>query len=534
VKGPESLPYRKATTDTPVAGVAPPEEVEENDDDLLSTLLGPQRVYWLLGCLLLVVLLIAAIWLALPATPATPKQGYVNLPSAPPVVPKVLPTPKVPEVVDKKPPQPPVVDQPELGPEPRVVPPVVLPPTPKKPDEQRDVCATMLPESEPLLVRKRDTTKWERLPAQAKLNSTDTLLALPGMHPVLATETGVRIQLWGNMSEFLNVPITETSITPYIPPRGIDAEFELHGGRVFLTAPKAVAPVVVRVRFLEEVWDITLANNTTEVALDRIATAPKIEPFALPEAPRVMVYLGVVQGTAALRDGPHQSGPLPEGTKFKFDNKGGRPGPAPKADPDEVALVNRWAKTYPNTRDANQMADAVEAMRLLVMNSAQPEVDFAEIAKDNKERRMPFRVLAVYLSAAFDNLAMLLDAMEYDNAIVREAATLAALQWAVQSPDRPDKFAEALGMKATYTEDQRAAMVGLVVAGSKPTDDNVDKVFRLLKNDKLAVREFAKAYLTQFDPTGAKDHNYDASQAAEFRTPKVNSWLQTWKKREKP
>lgn len=533
VKGPESLPYRKPTAETPVAGVAPPEDADENEDDLLGSVLGPQRVYWLLGCLLLMVLLIAAIWLALPITPATPKQGYVNLPVVPAPVPKVLPTPKIPEVVEKKPPTIPQPDLPEIGPEPRLVPPVLLPPTPKKPDEQRDACAVLFADSEPLFARKRDTTKWERVPTQAKLNSTDALLALPGMHPTFMTDTGVKVQLWGNMNEFLNVPIAATSITTYIPPRGIDAEFTLHFGRVFLSAPKATNPVVVRVRFLDEIWDITLPNNTTEVALDRLGVAPKLEPFALPESPRVVFYLGVVQGSASYRDGPHESGPLPEGTKIKFDNKGGRAGLAPKTDPDEAALVNRWAKVYPNTRDAKQMTDAVDALRLLVTNIAQPEVDFAEIAKDSKERRLSFRTLAVHASAALDNMATVLDATEYDHADVREAATTAALRWAVQSPDRPDKLADALGMKATYTEDQRAAIVGLVLAGNKPTADNVDKVFALLKNDKLAVREFAKAYLTQFDATGAKDHNYDASQPAEFRTPKVSHWLQTWKKREK-
>lgn len=532
VKGPEAIPDRAPTAETPVAGVAPPEDaIEESDDEFLGSLLGPRKLFWVLGSLVLVAFLVVAIGFAIPSPPTPATQGYVVVPTAPAPAPKPVPlTPKPVSNTEKKEPIP--SNLPEIGPMPRVVTPVELPAVPKRPDEQRDGIGTLDADSEPLMVRKRDTTKWERANAAApKLHSTDSLMALPGVHSALTTDTGIKVQLWGNMSEFLNVPVNETVATFYVPPVGIDAEFTLHTGRLYLSAPNATKPVVVRVRFLEEVWDLTLADNTTMLALDRLGEPARTEAFALAESPRVLVYFGVLQGMATLRDGPHVMGQLGAGVKFKYDNKGGRVARAPKNDADEAALQDRWTKQIPSTRDANLMSEAVKVMRDLVTKSGSLELDCEAIAKDNSER-LPRRVLATYFLAALDNVSSVIDAIEYDTSGVREAAAKAAMQWVAQSPERIDEFSKALGTKASYTEEQRAIILGLLVAGSKPTLDNADKVFAHLKNDKLAVREVAKVYFMQFDPSGPKDHAYDSGAAVEVRSQRANNWLQAWKKRE--
>jgi hypothetical protein len=106
VQGPEALPYRPATAAAaPVAGVAAPEAVDEyHEDDLLSSVLGPRSVLWVLSLILVIALLVVAVWLAVPQTPPSPRQGYVTaarprpeLPADAPKVPATSPT-KIPDV----------------------------------------------------------------------------------------------------------------------------------------------------------------------------------------------------------------------------------------------------------------------------------------------------------------------------------------------------------------------------------------------------------------------------------------------------
>src|SRR5204863_508589 len=79
------------------------------------------------------------------------------------------------------------------------------------------------------------------------------------------------------------------------------------------------------------------------------------------------------------------SGELPAGSKWKWDSKGGKPGPAPKDDKDEGGVA-RWAKQVPNTAAAKDMAAAVTEMARRVGSAAGPfDVDFDATLKDPHE-----------------------------------------------------------------------------------------------------------------------------------------------------
>src|SRR5262249_3716668 len=65
---------------------------------------------------------------------------------------------------------------------------VVRAPDKEKRDDARD----------PLLARVADADDWQAMAGEApKVFSTDPLLALPGYHPEIRLESGVRLQLWG-------------------------------------------------------------------------------------------------------------------------------------------------------------------------------------------------------------------------------------------------------------------------------------------------------------------------------------------------
>src|SRR5262249_22111052 len=444
---PEALPYRPAaTTVPPVAGVAAPaaaDEYHEQDDDLLESVLGPRSLLWLLALLLVIGVLVVSVWFAVPPAPDAPRQGYVAVTaprgdtqpglfasSAGTVVPAG--TPKNPAVApEKKPDVPEVPLVPsvvsDLGPPPRVV----GEPAPgevKDPDSERRVVAVYDSPNQPLLYRKRDTAKWDKAdPMEGRMSSTDTLLALPAFHPELRLDTGVRIQLWGNVADLLPLPLAESSVTLYVPAQGVDADLTLHTGRLVLTAPKTTRPVTVRVRFLGEVWDVTLADGDTEVGIDLIglsAKGPLIDP-EVPESPRFLAYLGVVQGTVRVRSGFQASGDLTAGAKWKWDSKAGKPALGPKDDKDENGVPNRWTKVPPATPAGKDMtAAATEMARRVGLGQGPFDVDFDATIREPREA-IGRRVLSAWMLASVDSLGYLIDALEADAAPVRDAAARA-------------------------------------------------------------------------------------------------------------
>jgi hypothetical protein len=363
------------------------------------------------------------------------------------------------------------------------------------------------------------------------MSSTDTLLALPAFHPELRLDTDVRIQLWGDVADLLPLPLAESRVTLYVPAQGVDADLTLHTGRIFLTAPKTTRPVTIRVRFLEEVWDVTLADADTEVGIDLIglpAKSPLIEA-EVPEAPRFLAYVGVVQGTARVRSGFQTSGDLTAGAKWKWDSKAGKPAAAPKEDKDENGVPNRWTKVPPATPAGKEMtAAATEMARRVGLGQGPFDIDFDATIKDPREA-IGRRVLSAWMLAAVDSLGYLIDALETDAAPVRDAAARALVHWCAQEPGRDAPLTESLQAKALFTDSQRALMVALV--RESPTADAADKLFELLRHDRLAVRELARMHLAKIDPAGAKESRYDA--VADQRAMQSATWERVWKKKEK-
>src|SRR5205823_11831144 len=121
-------------------------------------------------------------------------------------------------------------------------------------------------------------------------------LALPGYHSELRLDGGGRLFLWGNLPEWLPGGFLECQATLHAPPGGFDLDLTLERGRIYLVGgPK---PIHARLRLASEIWDVTLADDSTEVVVDVVAMYAG-EPFARDgkgESPLVQVQLGVISG----------------------------------------------------------------------------------------------------------------------------------------------------------------------------------------------------------------------------------------------
>src|SRR5262249_19373691 len=116
--------------------------------------------------------------------------------------------------------------------------------------------------------------EWKRLPPEkGRVSATDQLLMLPGYRGEIRFDSGVHLLMWGNLPEQakLSIPMLESEVTINSQP-GIDLDFTLELGRVLLSNHKKTGPAVIRVRFGEEVWEITLHDSSAEVGLELLAT----------------------------------------------------------------------------------------------------------------------------------------------------------------------------------------------------------------------------------------------------------------------
>ena len=73
-------------------------------------------------------------------------------------------------------------------------------------------------------------------------------------------------------AELFESRVLESSVTPHLPADGFHADLTVHAGRIYLTT-KRPAGARVRLRFRDQVWDLTLADDKTEVVLELVHTA---------------------------------------------------------------------------------------------------------------------------------------------------------------------------------------------------------------------------------------------------------------------
>ena len=322
VRGREAIPFRKARSRD---GTGDGESGDRDADDPLLPGLPSSRGWLLWALPLAAVLVLAAlaiaVWQAWPPAPA-PAVAKINpTPADAPLDPgKVTPPPTPPKDTPQTPPGDTAVNPPTTPMNPPPMNPPMNPPSPpvpaappderpKPPSKVRASVGAYLPpprdESSILVQRQTDQPGWKRLAAgKSDVFSTDDLVSLPGYNSELAlgADGGAHVLLHGQTPQFAvrpsldylreraartpNYPpapginmdyLMESAVRLHQPEVGFDADLTLDRGRIYLSNHRAKDkdPVKVRLRFADEVWDLTLLNTEkgdAEVGVDLIQT----------------------------------------------------------------------------------------------------------------------------------------------------------------------------------------------------------------------------------------------------------------------
>jgi hypothetical protein len=554
VKGREAIPYRKAPVPKPSRAV-PPVKVpvdEEADETLLMGLPLYNRAgtlaKWLvpLGALCLLVLAAVAFFMALPSTqprPAGGNGGNTVLATAPPVKdrPEVPVTQeKKPEAVEEKKAEAtaerkaeettekkaePVADKKEEQPSEKkteAVEPKKAEAPPEAAPARKDVAKYVAQATAPpsvLLQRTAAREAWQRLRPGSAVATNDQLMSLPGYRSEFRLDSGVQLILWGNLAEFGGFPVNESVVSLENTP-GFDLDFRLDRGQVIVSNRKPEGPARVRVRFLEETWDLTLQNNSTEVALALFGVpAPHIRQ-ANADSPYIRMGLVTLGGETFLKM-RNQEFSLPGTCMFEWDNLGlGSQGPRP------IHRLPDWwsgARLTTSKEARNQMTALDDLSKRLKGNTA---VETA-LAEGFREPDEAHRTLAARCLMAIGDLSRVLDALDDAKQLdTRLYAIVALRNWLGMSNDHEKELRDMLVQQKRYTPGQADIVVQLLRGFTeKDWSDPVTRatVVDYLNHDRLPIRQLAHWLLCTVEPAGQKI-KYDAAGDTATRHAGYEQW----------
>ena len=557
VPPPASTPVQRKKKVQPV-GVAP--EASEPDDADAAFLLGfgrypgasvMKRVAAAAAVVAISVLLAVAVIMALPGSqpdaPPTDHRSFAqNTPVVPPPAPPVKEKEKEKEP-EKKPVEPPPMPPKEKEKEPEVAPPPKkmgedLVNRPAPPRMERGVAGKVEGVNTIVVTRTDDGPAWMRLdPAdESAVSFADQVLAMPGFKADVQLETGIKVHLWGNVPELLPSRLLESRVRFHTPGRkagdkgeDFDADITLLTGRIYVGTTKP-AGGRVRIRFANQVWDVTLADAKSEFAIEAITSFDPGTPFAKEGGalPRVEVQAAVVRGTASLSI-PERFKTFPKltaPTALAWDSK-----IAMLGEPKPIEMGNSYFDRFLLV-DAGQgktVEKAKSEMAARLKDRAGTKLMLLEVLTEKPDaNRIAAGQLAVYGQAAIvsnaDELKPLIDLLNEEAKGYSRLATVNALAaWIAQSPGNTATLSAALVAKLRNEQDPDTIL--RLLRGAVARDP--DRLVELLSNGSVAIRELALWNLINFvDPSAVKSPVL-VTDVALMGMPVYEKFVKGWKAR---
>jgi hypothetical protein len=404
--------------------------------------------------------------------------------------------------------------------------PTVAVKTPRPPDasppstERRELGKAVLEPPCILLQQNPETGAWQRLSLQKRVSSTDKLVSLPGYRSDLRTDTGVQLQLWGNLPQFSRTPVLESVVTLHANP-SVDLDFTLDHGRVLLSNHKEEGPARIRIRFRDEIWDLTLEDQTSEVAVQLFGLCQPYGKDPGGAEPEVYVGLYAVKGEAQLRV-RYETHRLFSPSMIDWDSVAG----GVAAQPRSLPRAPDWytSKMPPQNHVIQDMQAALKELSQRLVAKDKIDVVVAEAMKD--PINLGSRILAVRCLAAMNEVGKLLDALADGKHLDVRMVAIEELRHLLGLSAGNDALISKTLRSKNYTEGQVMTILQLLHGfnlqqWSDPTTRAT--AVEYLNHEKLAIRQLTHALLCSLAPEGAKIP-YDATGDNDQRERAAKDW----------
>jgi hypothetical protein len=373
--------------------------------------------------------------------------------------------------------------------------------------------------------RPAGTTAFDVVSTDAELFTGDLLVTLPGA-ALLSKNGAVGLNAHADYDGRSPLPILETAVV-LNEPKDCDLAFTLDRGRVDVTNKKADGPAVVKVKFWDQTWTVTLDAPGTRVALEIVGRWPAgtrfrpVDPSKPGNAPAPVASLVVLvlKGSPTVGIGGFTLGMRapPGPALLEWDSLVGvRP------EPRRLEKAPDWADPEASsTPRARKAAEAVEKFRVArARDSAAATRSFLASADPVEQR------VALVSLGALDDLeelarsvggAKTFEEWDFGITVVRH--------WLGRAPGQDQKLYQALLAKG-YDPPSARIVMQLLFGFSREDlaqPETFDVMIEYLRHDRAAIRNLAAWHLVRLVPQG-KDIPYKPDGSKEDAEKAYEAW----------
>ena len=367
-----------------------------------------------------------------------------------------------------------------------------------------------------LLVQRGDKDGWSRpKPTDARVHTGAQLMSLPGYASEIRLDCGIHLLLRGLVREFtppdrealtLNY-LQECAIVLHKPPKDTAVDLTLLRGRLYLSNHKGkdTEALVVRLRFENKVWDLTLYPDA-EVIIDLFKSR-----IGGTDEPLSVLKLFLLKGEAGIALDHDRYPDLSDAGRAQFFWSSLAPAAyeRPKLSPEELNYANRVLFPKNPIVEARDMESALKAVRDLMTVDKAPQVALQEALGTTGNAHFSEHQLALYCLAALDEVKDLLDVLGKADVIYapdRDTAVFALKRWLDHGPGQSKKLFDLDSGKGLlrsdlgYTTEEAKRIVSLL---RDPANEDIlsptyyTELAADLASDKVAIAELARWWLSR-------------------------------------
>jgi hypothetical protein len=379
------------------------------------------------------------------------------------------------------------------------------------------VCAT---KKGSILRREKPEAKWQFVAEKEKLRPGDLLVGLPG---AALEGGGVRLTFLTDFGDS-PFPVIECAVVLH-EPKGADLDFTLDRGRADLTNIKDKGAAKVRVRVRDEVFDLTLREPKTRVALElygRWAPGHRVKENPDPkDVPAAHLVLLVLEGSAELKHAgkTFAMAAPPDGALIQWDNKGGL-----DRAPTKLTELPPWAKPDAETNPKIQVLKKIFARYYdLAKTKTVEEILQDFIASDDADFRRAFIVFC----GALDRLDLAAPVMrDPKHADLWDDAIRVLRHWIGRGPGQNQKLYKLLVETAKYKPVDAETALQLLHSFSEndlARPETYEALIDYLEDERVLIRALANWHLTRLVPDG-KEYKFNPAGDKKDRDEAVKQW----------
>ena len=372
-----------------------------------------------------------------------------------------------------------------------------------KPAAPRVAAGTLMSANASILRREAGKTEWKPVAEKEELYTGDMLVAVPSA--MIGFKSGVQLKMQADLQRTSPFPIIESAVVLHSA-GDADLDFTFDRGRVTIINHKEKGSALVKVRFRDQTWDLTLAEPGASVALEAYGRWMKGVDFTKTPGPKDVPTLNVMvlaldgQTTIKHEGHTHLLKAPPGPALLQWDSIEGW-----EDKPQTLEKIPSWAGPSDKTTEAYAKRMATIELFRKLMTEQGVEAALKEFLKSDDPARRRFAVCGM---GALDFLHDLGDTVLTTKLPdVRDNTIITIRHWLGRGPGQDAKLYKFLLEERKVPPAQAETVMHLLHSFGEAevaSPSLYELLIEYLKNDKIGIRSLAYWHLIRLAPAGRK------------------------------